>query len=53
MTDDDRDPMGWWTISGSELLAALRRAHNGDDPDIVYAELYANSDHETFGGGDD
>lgn len=37
------DPLGWWAIAGTELLAALHRAHNGDDPDIVYAELYANS----------
>lgn len=40
------DPLGWWTIAGSELLAALERAHSGEDPGVVYAELYANSDHE-------
>lgn len=33
----------WWTISGAALLAALRRAHEGEDPDMVYAELFANS----------
>lgn len=36
----------WWTIHGQALIDALRRAHTGDDPEIVYAELYANSDHE-------
>ena len=35
--------LGWWAISGHELLAALRRAASGDDPDVLYAELYANS----------
>lgn len=43
---DDRDPLGWWAISGAELLAALNRAHDGEDPDMVYAELYANSEIE-------
>ncbi len=45
--------LGWWTIHGSEILAALRRAHDGDDPDVVYAEMYANSDHEYPDDGDD
>lgn len=39
----DGDPLGWWTISGAALLQALRAAHAGDAPDLVYAELYANS----------
>ena len=33
----------WWCINGASLLAALRQAHEGDDPDIVYVELVANS----------
>ncbi len=40
----DEDRLGWWTISGAALLEALRRAHAGEDPDLVYAELYANSE---------
>jgi len=39
----------WWVINGAELLAALRRVSAGDDPDLAYAELYANTtreDHE-------
>jgi hypothetical protein len=24
----------------------LRRCYNGEDPDLIYAEEYANSDHE-------
>jgi hypothetical protein len=34
----------WWTIHGESLMEALKRAHAGEDPDLVYAELYANSD---------
>jgi len=37
--------LGWWSISGEDLLAALKRARF-EDPDLVYAELYANSEHE-------
>lgn len=29
----------------------LRRVAEGEDPDLVYAEAYANSDHERTGGG--
>lgn len=36
----------WWVINGAELLAALTRAHDGDDPGIAYLELIANSDTE-------
>jgi uncharacterized protein (DUF433 family) len=38
--------LGWWTIAGSELLDALRRCQAGEDAALVYAEMYANSDHE-------
>lgn len=40
------EPLGWWTISGEALLAALHRVAAGDNPDLVYAELYANSEHD-------
>ena len=33
----------WWTISGEALLAALWRSHNGEHPEFVYMELYANT----------
>lgn len=42
------DTLGWWTLSGQALMDALRRVQDGDDPDVVYAELYANSDHEDY-----
>lgn len=38
--------LGWWTISGDALIEALRRCSAGEDADLVYAELYVNSDHE-------
>lgn len=42
------DAMGWWVLSGDNLLAMLRRAHGGEDPDLIYAEEYANSEHESL-----
>lgn len=46
-TDDDR--LGWWAISGAALLDMLRRVQQGEDPDLVYAEEYANSKIERPG----
>lgn len=43
---DALEGLGWWAISGDELLAMLRRVAAGEDPDLVYAEEYANSEHE-------
>lgn len=37
---------GWWVINGDELHAALVRASEGEDPELVYLELYANADQE-------
>lgn len=41
---------GWWAMSGEAFMAALRRAHEGENPDLIYAEWYANSDVETIEG---
>jgi hypothetical protein len=41
---------GWWVISGDELLAALHRVHKGEDPELAYAELYANTRVEEVDG---
>lgn len=41
MADND---LGWWIIHGSNLLTALHMVAQGDDPDLVYAELYANAE---------
>lgn len=40
----DQDRLGWWTISGVDFLKALQRVQNGEDPQMVYAEYYANSE---------
>lgn len=38
--------LGWWSLSGASLMEMLRRCAVGEDPDLVYAEAYANSEHE-------
>ena len=48
-----KSALGWWAISGDDLLAALRRANSGEDPDLLYAEFYANSDIEQVAGPDE
>lgn len=35
--------MGWWSLSGEDLMTSLYRAYEGENPEIIYAELYANS----------
>lgn len=44
-------PLGWWAISGEAMLDALRRVEAGESPDLVYVELYANSEHAHEDGG--
>lgn len=55
MSQDDGDPegdeLGWHVIAGSHLLSLLRRCGDGEDADLVFAELWANADH--FHCGDD
>lgn len=36
-------PNPWWVIHEDDLLNALQRTHNGEPPDLVFTELYANS----------
>lgn len=38
--------LGWHVISGERLLELLRRAAAGEDADLLYAEEWANADHE-------
>lgn len=45
--------LGWWTIHGSTLLVALHDVAQGNDPDVVYAELYANAEIHTADTEDD
>lgn len=39
--------LGWWVISGEDLLALLHEVAGGEDPDIAYASFYANSEVKT------
>jgi len=43
----------WWTISTESMLAMLRRCHDGEDPELVFMEEYANADHEYVEEDDD
>jgi len=36
----------WVVISKVALLSLLERAAAGEDPQLLYVELYANSEHE-------
>lgn len=42
----------WWAISEEDLLEMLNRVARGDEPVAVYAEWYANSEHEQVEGPD-
>lgn len=46
MTDEPSDAAletdAWWVVSQEAMLWLLRRCHNGEDPEMVYAEVYAN-----------
>lgn len=50
--DDEPKGLGWWTLPGETLLAALHAVKDGHDPDLLYAEMYANSHIETFEDSD-
>jgi len=39
------EALGWWSISGVAILEALYRVADGDHPEVVYLEMYSNSDH--------
>lgn len=43
-TDEDDLARFRWGINGDELMRMLRRCHAGESPDLVYAEMYVNSD---------
>lgn len=33
----------WWVINGEALLDGLKRCAAGEDPELVYIELFANT----------
>lgn len=46
----EHDPLGWHAIGGTHLLELLRRCERGEKADMVYAELWANAEHEDVDG---
>jgi hypothetical protein len=42
----------WHVISEPDLLELLRRCENGEPADTVYAEHYANANHQPVAGDD-
>ena len=38
----------WWVVNGEVLLSSLKRAQSGEDAEMLYLELLANSDTEDF-----
>jgi hypothetical protein len=53
MTANEVGRMAWWSISGEDLMDMLRRCATGEDPDMVYAEAYANSTIENVPPSED
>jgi hypothetical protein len=50
---ESKTDLGWHVISGEDLLEYLRRAAEGENPDIIMAELWANALHEKPHENDD
>lgn len=45
MADDETVGLGVHVLKGETLLHLLRRVHEGEHPDEVYMEMYANALH--------
>ena len=45
--------LGVHVLTGETLLAMLRRVGEGEDPDEVYMEMYANALHVSDEEGED
>lgn len=43
-------PETWCVIEAGEFVKLLKRAHQGEDPDMLMMEFLANSDSETVEG---
>jgi hypothetical protein len=42
----------WHVVHNERLMQLLRRAHQGEDPDLLYIEEYVNAERETVDGED-
>ena len=45
--------LGWWAITGEDILEMMRRCSAGEEADVVYAEYYANSTREFYEADDE
>lgn len=43
----------WWVINGLDLMLMLTQAHEGGDPEMIYLEHYANSEHKDIRGDEE
>lgn len=53
MDEAQAESLGWWCIHGATILTALHAVHEGQHPDLVYAELYANAEVTDHSKDDD
>ena len=52
--DENDDALdGYWSMSSTSFMRALRAVHEGASPEMVYMEMYANSDIEQVTGDDE
>lgn len=46
------EQVSWWVIASDILLEMFQRARNGEDAEMLYLELIANSSTEQVEGND-
>jgi hypothetical protein len=51
--ETEEDPLGFFVISGRDLMEALKRCERGEKADLVLMEIYANGTHEEVSGEPD
>ena len=49
--DKPAKDLGWHTMPGELLLSLLRRCYKGEDPDLVFVQLWANAEREDYRDG--
>ena len=44
MCEESVNKFPWHAVYGETLLNLLKRAHQGEDPDLLYMEFYASAE---------